>query len=98
MPDARDETDDGTMKVVPNGKWQWEGVFVPEGSDDPEESAQFITFADTMEQAVADSVSTLPPGSEIVYLRRGRDVSEEGFDIPKEVADKLRDAVKRQVN
>ena len=79
------------MEIRPNGKFQWNGVFIDEGG----EASEFVTFADTMADAIRLSVDI--PG-EIVVLARGDDVSGVSFELPEGVAAKISGAMKRAVN
>ena len=68
------------MEFKPNGKYEWHGVFIDD--EDEKETTEFVVFADDIETAVKDGNDTLPPGSTIVFLSRGRDVSDMGFELP----------------
>jgi hypothetical protein len=78
------------MKITPNGKYEWEGVFL----DEDGEMQPFVVFADTIEQALADADM---PGT-ILALGRGDDVSAVEIEVSDEVEARLEEAKKRALN
>jgi hypothetical protein len=83
---------------MPNGKWAWVGIYVPEESDSPEDQEEFVVYADDMETAVRHANETIPSGTNLVYIARSKNM--EGVEIPvsDEIREALEEAQKRSMN
>lgn len=88
------------MKFEPAGKWEWQGVWLEDENSDPKSQSPITIWADNIEEAAKSALEDLPEGACLVYLARGRDMTNVSFDIPEDSpgAKALEEIRKKEIN